>query len=73
MVIKGEALIGSFTLGFAIHGQRNDWHVSVTAPGCEATECETQESSWYSLFNEMLADGYEAAMRKRYPLRAGAK
>ena len=61
MVVRGEALIGSFTIAFTIHGQRNDWQVTVTAPGGSVSEYETQEATWFPLFNEMLAAASENA------------
>lgn len=73
MLLKGEALIQSFTFGFSIHGQRNDWKVSVTQPGGIVSECETQEATPYALFNEMLADAYEAASHQRIAAPVGAR
>ena len=71
MLLKGEALIQSFTFDFAIHGQRNEWTISITAPGHVVSEAETQDATPYLLFNDMLADAYEAAVRRRFPQRAG--
>ena len=73
MVIRGEALIQSFTFSFAVHGQRNDWRVTVTAPGGVASEHETQEATWFPLFNEMLAAASETASHNRIPAHAGAR
>ena len=61
MVIRGEALIQNFTFGFTIHGQRNDWHVTVTAPGDAVDERETRDATWFPLLNEMLAAASENA------------
>lgn len=66
MLLKGTALVGSYTLEFTIHGERNNWKVSVGA-----SECETQEATWYPLFNEMLADACEAASHSRIPAPVG--
>ena len=73
MVIRGEALIQSFTFAFTIHGQRNDWHLTVTAPGGAASECETQDATWFPLLNEMLAAACETASHNRIPAHAGAR
>ena len=69
MLIKGEALIQTFTFGFAISGQRGDWTVAITSPGNVVTEDATVERTWYPLFTEMLAAAYENAQRKRFPER----
>jgi hypothetical protein len=71
MLIRGEALIATITLSFAIHGERNAWNVTVTAPGGVVNEADTHDATPYAVFNEMLAEGYEAAMRHRSPARAG--
>jgi hypothetical protein len=71
MLIKGTAPIGSYTLEFSIHGQRNDWKITVTAPGNIVTECETGEATWFPLFSEMLADAHAAAGHNRIPASAG--
>ena len=52
-----------FRRGRVVYGERGKWRVSVTAPGNVASECETQEASWFSLFNEMLADACESSLR----------
>ena len=65
MLLKGEALIESYTLGFAVHGKRNEWTVTITLPGGIVDERETDEASPYILLNEMLTDGYQAACRQR--------
>ena len=72
MLLKGEALIQSFTFGFSIHGQRGDWKVMITAPGGVVDERETKEAVPYLLFNEMLADACETASHNRIPAHAGA-
>jgi hypothetical protein len=69
VLLKGEALIDSFTLGFAISGKRNDWKVSVTGPGDIAEEAETRAATPYELFDEMLLSVYAAAVRYRFPGR----
>jgi hypothetical protein len=69
MLLKGEVLIESVTLNFAIHGKRNEWTVTIVAPGGITTEDETVEATWYPLFNEMLSAAYEGACRRRFPER----
>jgi len=69
MLIKGEALIQTFTFGFAISGQRGDWAIKITSPNNVVTEDATVERTWYPLFTEMLSAAYEAAQRKRFPER----
>jgi hypothetical protein len=69
MLLKGEALIQTFTFGFAISGQRGDWQVSITSPGGVKTEDATVERTWFPLFNEMLRAAYEDAQRRRFPQR----
>jgi hypothetical protein len=72
MLIKGEALIQTFTFGFSISGQRNEWRVTITQPGGITTEDETVEANWHALFSEMLRAAYESANRRRFPERTGA-
>jgi hypothetical protein len=69
MLIKGEALISTVTLGFAVSGSRGEWKVTITSPGGITTEDETTERTWFPLFSEMLASAYEAANRRRFPGR----
>lgn len=72
MLIKGEVLVGTFTFQFSVHGQRNQWALTLTAPafpGSITTEDQTTEATWYPLFTEMLSDAYEGACRKRFPGR----
>lgn len=70
MLIKGEALISTVTLGFAVSGERGNWKVSISAPGSVTKENETTERTWFPLFTEMLSDAYETAQRRRFPERA---
>ena len=73
MLIKGDCLVGTFTVNFAIHGEKNDWTVSVSALGnigseSIGSECKTQEVSPWGLFDDMLADVL-AALYRRHPER----
>lgn len=70
MLLKGEALVGTITLGFSVHGERGSWKVSISAPGGTASEDETTEASWFPLFSEMLSMAYEDVCRRRFPERA---
>ena len=65
MFIKGEALVGTVTVSFTISGQKNDWAVSITAPGEIVTTDETVELTPYPLFSEMLRTAVENANRRR--------
>ena len=58
MLIKGEALIHSFTLPFSIHGQPGNWKVTVSGPQLRL-ESETREDTAYSLLDEMLTAGFK--------------
>ena len=69
MVLKGEALIDSFTLSYAIHGKPREWTVNVSTVGNIASECQTEEESPWPLLMEMLADGVSAIIQK-FPGRA---
>jgi len=69
MLIKGEALIQTFTFGFSISGHRNEWRIAITSPGNITTEDETVEATWYPLFSEMLRAAFESANRRRFPER----
>ena len=69
MLIRGSALAGTVTVEFTISGKRNEWTVSVTAPGAVTTSDETVEATWYPLFNEMLTAAVENANRRRFPER----
>jgi len=69
MLLKGEALVRSYTFGFSISGERGNWEVSITSPGNITNTDETTERTWYPLFAEMLRAAFEAAQRKRFPER----
>jgi hypothetical protein len=69
MLLKGEALIQSYTFSYSISGERGDWTVVITSPGGIKTEDTTVERTWYPLFSEMLGDAYHAAQKKRFPER----
>jgi len=69
MLIKGEVLIETVKLSFAVSGKRGEWKVGVTAPGNITKEDETIEASWFELFNELLADVYTKACNRRFPER----
>lgn len=69
MLLKGEALMGTFTISFAISGKPKEWNISVKAPGQLPTECETEEGSPWALFDEMLVAAYEQCRR----ISAGAR
>jgi hypothetical protein len=69
MVIKGEALIGAYTFGFAVSGHRGNWEVSINSPGNITKSDETSERTWFLLFSELLAESYHAAQKKRFPER----
>jgi hypothetical protein len=74
MLFRIEILAGTFTVNAAIHGEKNNWTVSVSAPGNIGAEniesqSETQETSPWGLFDDMLAD-VVAALCRRHPERA---
>ena len=69
MLLKGEALVQTYTFGFAISGERGDWTITITSPGGVTKEDATTERTWFPLFNEMLSDAYHTAQRKRFPER----
>jgi hypothetical protein len=69
MVLRGEALIASYTFNYSIAGQRGDWTITITSPGGVKTEDSTVERTWYPLFTEMLSDAFHAAQKKRFPDR----
>src|SRR5262249_12964701 len=62
----GVALIGAYTFGYTVHGQRGEWKVSITSPGNITKSDETTERTWYPLFTEMLSEAYHAAQKKRF-------
>ena len=73
MLYKIEILAGTFTVNAAIHGERNNWVVSVSTPGSIGSESigsesETQEATPWGLFDDMLADVL-AALYRRHPER----
>ena len=75
MFIRGDALVDTITISFAISGSRGDWKITTTSGGITA-EDETVERTWFPLFSEMLATAFENANRRRFPQRAalaGAK
>ena len=65
MLIKGEVLSGTITVSFTISGKRNEWEVTITAPGGIVTTSETVELTPYPLFSEMLRTAVENANRRR--------
>jgi hypothetical protein len=65
MLIKGEALISTVTLNFAVHGKRHEWTVTVTAPGGISKTDETVERHWAPLLDEMLVAAHDAVLRNR--------
>jgi hypothetical protein len=69
MLLKGEALIGTFTIGFTVSGKPREWTVAVKAPANDPSECETNESTPFSLLDEMLAAAVEQCRR----IPAGAR
>jgi hypothetical protein len=69
MYIKGEALHGTFTIGFTISGQCGDWTIRTTSPGNITKEDQTTEKTWFPLLSEMLSAAFEAANRRRFPER----
>jgi hypothetical protein len=69
MLLRGEALVSSFTLGFSVFGERGDWKVSVSGPSGISSENETQEESPYDLLDSMLTATFETCCR-RFPQRA---
>jgi hypothetical protein len=73
MLLQGTALIGSFTFAFAIHGNRNDWKVTVTSPNGVVDERETDEAAPYSLFSEMLVNASDSATHQRIAAPIGAQ
>ena len=70
MLIKGEALISTVTLNFSVHGKRNEWTVSVSAPEGASWTDETVERHWAKLLDELLVAAHDAVIRKRFPERA---
>jgi len=68
VLYKLEILAGTFTINSAIHGEKHNWTVSVSAPGNITSESETQEASPWGLFDDMLADAL-AALYRRHPER----
>jgi hypothetical protein len=73
MLMKGEALIGTFTLAFTVSGERGNWTVAVSGPSGETLQDETCERSWHVLFDELLAEACAAARRQRTALASGAR
>jgi len=72
MLLKFECLVGTVTLNGTVHGKRNAWSITVTAPGGITKTDETVESDWAPLLNEMLASAHDAVIRRRFPERQGA-
>ena len=73
MLIKGEALIQTFTFGFSVHGERGAWTVTITSPDNTVTKDETTEPPMSPWFLKMLASVHENAVRRRgQPARPGA-
>lgn len=69
MLLKGEALIHSITIGFSASGEAGAWKINVSAPGNITSESETAESTPYGLLDEMLTAAFDACCR-RFPERA---
>jgi hypothetical protein len=69
VVVRGEVQIQTFTLGFTVAGERNNWTITVTPPNGIKIEDTTVERTWFPLFSEMLSEAYHAAQKKRFPER----
>ena len=65
MFMKFEVLIGTVTVSGTISDKKNEWTVSMTAPGGIVMTDETVEAGPYVLFSEMLRDAVESANRRR--------
>lgn len=72
MYMTFSALVGTVTVSGTISGKKNEWTVSMTAPGGIVTTDETVEAGPYVLFSEMLRAAVENANRRRFPERQGA-
>jgi hypothetical protein len=65
MLLRGECLIQSVTLNFAVHGERGAWHINVSfAPGHIENESETKEPMPYDLLHAMLVATFSEVARK---------
>jgi hypothetical protein len=69
MLLKGEALIHSITIGFTVNGEAGAWNINVSAPGNITSESETAENTPYGLLDEMLSAAFDTVCR-RFPERA---
>jgi len=64
MLLKGDCLIESYTLNFAIHGVASHWTVSVSAPGNYSDERQSMEQSPWPLLTSMIDKGIEFICRE---------
>lgn len=48
MLIRGEALMHSFTLEYSAHGEAGLWDVSVKSPGCAPLQRQTYDETPYN-------------------------
>ena len=72
MYMTFSVLIGTVTVTGTISGKKNDWTVSMAAPGAVTKTEETVEAGPYVLFSEMLRDAVENANRRRFPAQREA-
>ena len=68
MILRGEALVATFTINFTLSGDEDRWKVAVDANGVLPLEKETADNP-YLLLQAMIAAAF-AACCKRFPERA---
>jgi hypothetical protein len=64
VLLKGEALMASYTIQFAAHGQPGEWVLNVKAPGPLTLERETKDPTPYATLDEMLTEALAACNRR---------
>jgi len=72
VLIRGEALMHSFTLEYSAHGEAGLWDVSVKSPGCAPLQRQTYDETPYKLLDQMLTAAFESSCRV-FPERAPPK
>ena len=68
MLLRGEALIGSVTMGFTVHGESGQWNLSVRAPGHIVLDRSTEDEYPYALLHGMLMAALDSC-RRTFPER----
>ncbi len=64
MLLKGECMVHTTTMLFSIHGEPNNWQLTVSAPGNTYLNRMTNDATPYALLDEMLMAAFDSCCRQ---------